>query len=109
MMQPIAELPVPSSNYHQLGIIREMLEAIETTTVAGQRYVMSKVVAFLHDQVGRCLTLPGSRRRVVAKLLEELEGQAERMVPDVRAFNGGAEIVMGVLAATTTMAGQPRT
>jgi hypothetical protein len=51
MMQTISDLPAPA--VHQFGVIKEMLDAIETTTIAGQRYVMGKVVAFLHGEVGR--------------------------------------------------------
>jgi hypothetical protein len=97
MMQTISDLPAPA--VHQFGVIKEMLDAIETTTIAGQRYVMGKVVAFLHGEVGRAGRLVGPRRRAVLAWLDELAGQAERIVPDVRLFNGRAELLVGALTA----------
>jgi hypothetical protein len=101
MQQPTIELPSsPYPAYPHLGVIREMLDAIETTTIAGQRYVMSKVGAFLRGEVGRARGLAGPRRRAAVQWLDELAGQAERMVPDVDAFNGRAKMVVGMLRST---------
>jgi len=71
----------------QLGIVAEMLQALETQTTAGQRHTMGKVVGILSPHVGR----RASVRLRMARTVEELAHEARRIVPDAPIFRHYAE------------------
>jgi hypothetical protein len=92
--QPSADSPV------DLSVVSEILADIVTATVAGQRYLMGKTIKFLERElasVARVLT--ERQRNVFARWLIELGRQAERIVPNVRAFNHRAQILTDFVAA----------
>jgi hypothetical protein len=92
--QSSAEAPV------DLAVVGEILADIVTATVAGQRYLMGKTIAFLERELASVARALSERQRgVFARWLVELARQAARIVPDVRAFNRRARILTGYLAA----------
>lgn len=91
--QPSTDSPV------DLSVVSEILADIVTATVAGQRYLMGKTIKFLERElasVARVLT--ERQRNVFARWLIELGRQAERIVPNVRAFNHRAQILTDFVA-----------
>ena len=83
----------------QLGVINEMLRSLDTDTVAGQHYVMSKIVAFLqHEVTQRGRSLIGVQLRLCAMWLDEMAHEASKVMPDVGAFNRRADVVVRTLA-----------
>jgi hypothetical protein len=58
------------------GLVMEMLDTLDTVTIAGQRYLMEKLVVVL-----------GRDKVVPTMTLEVLAREAGRVVPDVRAFS----------------------
>ena len=83
----------------QLPVIDEMLRSLETTTVAGQHYLMGKIVAFLkHEVAERGRSLIGVQLRLCALWLEDMAQEAAKVMPDVAAFNRRADVVVRTLA-----------
>jgi hypothetical protein len=89
----------PSAGYGPLAVIKEMLAGIETSTMAGQLYVMGKVIAELQRELGRQgELLAESQRRMLTRGLENLSRQISSHVPDVCAFVARAGLVVETLA-----------
>jgi len=85
----------------QLSVIQEMICTFDTLTTAGQRYNMSKIVAFGRDQVARaCDRLSRRHRSALAHLLEKLDRESVRSLPDTLRFGERVERLVGVLAST---------
>jgi hypothetical protein len=80
----------------QLSIIQEMLRTFDTLTTAGQRYAMSKIVAFGRDQVSRAC----DRVSPFADLIDELDRESARWLPDFSRFVERVERLVGLLAST---------
>jgi hypothetical protein len=87
--------PAAPSLPTQLGIVAEMLAALETQTTAGQRHTMGKVVGILAPHVGR----RASVRLRMARTIDELAHEAGRLVPDAPLFRHHAELVVFALRA----------
>jgi len=95
--------PVTSDDYKpaapslpsQLGIVAEMLAALDTQTNAGQRHTMGKVVGILAPHVGR----RASVRLRMARTIDELAHEARRIVPDAPIFRHHAEELVLALRA----------
>ena len=84
----------------QLSTIREMLATLDTLTNAGQQNLMMKVVAFIRGRGGEALGRVGkNNQRTAADLLEHLAVEAERPLPDARAFGPQADSLVALLAA----------
>jgi hypothetical protein len=99
----IALIPVdhqpPSHSPVDLAVVGEILADIVTATVAGQRYLMGKTITFLERELASAARVLNERQRTVfGRWLVELRRQADRIVPDVRAFNRRASILVDVLA-----------
>jgi len=97
---PARESAVPMAALfdEQVSVVREMFSALETCSVAGQRYVMSKVVAFMEGQTSRLFPGQGTRNRLaLTDLVTSLRRESDRMVPDVSAFVGRAESLLCLL------------
>jgi hypothetical protein len=93
-MQRSAVMPpttTPSTQPH-LGLVVEMLDTLDTLTVAGQRHVMGKVLRLLSPASGR------SARRIDG-LLADMGREAGRMAPTAATFRRRAEEVLVALAA----------
>jgi hypothetical protein len=89
--------PSTTTNAHslrrQLGILAEMVAALESQTNAGQRHTMGKVVALLAADA----RLWGQRE--IEQTVEQLAEEARRPFPDAPGFRRGAELVISVLAS----------
>jgi hypothetical protein len=81
----------PSTQTH-LGLVVEMLDTLDTLTVAGQRHVMGKVLRLLSPPAG------GSARGIEC-LLADMGREAGRMAPTAATFRRRAEQVLVALAA----------
>jgi hypothetical protein len=80
--------------------IREMLATLDTLTVAGQRHLMTKVIAFVDGQVARAIQRAGHGDR--SMLLEQvalLRRESDRQLPSVPAFGERAERLIALLAS----------
>ncbi|HEX3902141.1 MAG TPA: hypothetical protein VH853_04770 [Polyangia bacterium] len=85
----------------QLRVIREMLEDMQPQTVAGQRHTMEKVVAFLRSHVGPDAIFVTLRNGLELSLLvDQLEQETRRQIPDLRLFSDRAEALVLLLSAT---------
>jgi hypothetical protein len=85
----------------QLSVIREMVRTFDTLTTAGQRYTMSKIVGFGRDQVARaCDRVSWRHQSAFADLLEKLDRESARPLPDIFRFGERVERLVGLLAST---------
>lgn len=84
----------------QLRVIHEMIEDMEPQTVAGQKYTMEKVVAFLRPQVVQgTLSLTSRNEWELSHLVDQLEQEVRRPVPDLHLFGDHAEALVALLLA----------
>lgn len=85
----------------RLIVIQEMLRSIETLTLAGQRHQIVKMVSLLEEEIVERAREDGDvRAEAVAVLLPRLRCEAERMVPDVRAFTDSAALLVDAIQET---------
>jgi hypothetical protein len=83
----------------QLRVIREMIEDMQPQTIAGQRHTMEKVVAFLRAHVRPgALSVTLWNGRQLSQMVDQLQREAERQVPDVRLFADRAEALVVLLS-----------
>ena len=88
-----------------IGILREMLGDIGTTTRAGQVYLMGKIVSELETELaGRGRTLTELDRRRARRQLDDLGKQAARLAPAPGLFVEGAELAIALLDARQRLA-----
>ena len=74
---------------------------MEPLTVAGQRHTMEKVVAFFRSHVdGGALSVSPRNRRELSQMVDQLEREARRQVPDVGRFGDRAQTLVVLLSAT---------
>lgn len=84
----------------QAATIREMLGVLHTLTPAGCCHSMSKVVAFVGGHARAIARRMGTGNgRAVFGLIQGLERESERRVPDVATFSRHAEDLLALLAA----------
>jgi hypothetical protein len=95
---PAAELRDPVAK-GQLAVVLEMMDSIETLTIAGQRHMMTKVVRFLERQL--VLLRAGERRPLVFRSLGRLAHEAERQTPNARAFNRRAGVLVSLIRSAS--------
>lgn len=109
--QPLTQLPVrlqasPSlrggtpraSRLDRLGIVREMLSTIDCATLAGQRYLMGKIVAFFDELAAHGYAGVGGRPRfMLAHLLDEMRQEGARQLPYATRFIQHARDVLTLL------------
>jgi hypothetical protein len=85
----------------QLLVIQEMVRTFDTLTTAGQRYTMSKIVGFGRDQIERaCDRVSWRNQSAIADLLEKLDRESARPLPDTFRFGERVERLVGLLAST---------
>jgi hypothetical protein len=89
----------PTTLVEKLTTIRQMLETLDTLTHAGQRHLMSKVVAFVGGQVDRAIhhASPGNDH-ILREELTLLKRESDRQLPSVPVFGARAESLIGLLA-----------
>ena len=83
----------------QLAVVGEMMDSIDTLTIAGQRHMMMKVVRFLERQLA--LVRAGERRPLVFRSLGRLAHEAERQTPNARAFNRRAAVLISLIRSAS--------
>ena len=83
---------------HQIWILEEMLQTMESLTVAGQRHNMEKVLACLRRIGGRAASLSPRNNQTVVLLLEQLSDQIRLAMPDVGEFAVRARAVAALLS-----------
>ena len=81
-----------------LDVIREMLAGLDELPTEGQRYTMTKIVAFVREHI-RGSGLPASFRNAasLAELLGHLTLESKRLMPDADHFNHRAGILVDLL------------
>ena len=83
----------------QVPVIGDMVATLGTLTTAGQHHVIGKVLAVVRDQVRRAAPMVSRREgEILAKLVEEMARQADRVSPDLSVFTPRAERVIELLA-----------
>jgi hypothetical protein len=79
-----------------LIVVEEMLERLETVTLAGRQHLMGKIVTVLAAQ-----TPPAIARALVTRRVDELRREAAKVVPDGRAFSRAARAVVAAMTRPT--------
>jgi hypothetical protein len=83
----------------ELTTIRQMLATLDTLTIAGQRHLMTKVIAFVDIQVERAIQRTGTEDDgTLVEQLALLRRESDRQVPSVPAFGERAERLIAFLA-----------
>ena len=94
-MEPIHSI---SEEALRLTTIRQMLATLDTLTIAGQRHLMSKVVAFVSGQVERVVREGGRvNRRMLLDQLTLLKRESDRQLPSVSTFSARADSLIALL------------
>ena len=84
----------------QLSVVREMLGTFDTVTIAGQRHVMDKVIAFVEEQIRHAGTHVSQRNQAtLADLMTHIRSESERLSPDSARFAQRAESLISLLVA----------
>ncbi len=81
----------------QGAIVREMLLTMDTLTIAGQRYIMRKIVEILSNRIDSMLSLRRQDRGTLSRMVNSLRVQCDHLLPDVRTFTARAEALLSVL------------
>jgi hypothetical protein len=94
-----AVFAVPLAPEARLDLLRGMLCQLEDATLAGQHYLMEKVLPLLR-RVARDSSqrLRPGELDVVYRSLEDLEHEAARLAPDPSTFGQKAQILVDVFA-----------
>jgi len=94
--------PTPTSLADKQATIRQMLATLDTLTIAGQRHLMAKVLAFVEGQVDRAIRHTGAGNRgMLLEQLALLKRESDRPLPSVPAFGERAESLLALLAFGT--------
>ncbi len=87
--------------HRQLRVIQEMVDDLDSQIAAGQRHTMEKVAAFLRSHTGQSAFATASRNgRELSQMIDQLEREARRQVPDVRLFGDRAKVLVSLLSVT---------
>ena len=85
----------------QLRVIHEMIDDLDSQIAAGQRHTMEKVAAFLRSHTGQSAFSATPRNgRELSQMVDQLEREARRQVPDVRLFGDRAKVLVALLSVT---------
>ena len=88
--------------HRQLTVIEEMVDDLDSQIAAGQRHTMEKVAAFLRSHTGQTGFSASARNgRELSQMIDQLEREARRQVPDVRLFGDRAKVLVALLSVTT--------
>jgi hypothetical protein len=81
------ETPCHPSFAEKLDIVRQMVASLETVTIAGQRHLMGKVLAFVDGQIDRVvLRASPPNRQFLLQELALLRNETDRQLPSVPVF-----------------------
>ncbi len=87
--------------HRQLSVIQEMVDDLDCQIAAGQRHTMEKVAAFLRSHTGQTALGTATRNgRELSQMIDQLEREARRQVPDVRLFGDRAKVLVALLSVT---------
>ena len=87
--------------HRQLRVIHEMVDDLDSQIAAGQRHTMEKVAAFLRSHTGQTAFAASTRNaRELSQMIDQLEREARRQVPDVRLFGDRAKVLVALLSVT---------
>jgi hypothetical protein len=79
-----------------------MIASLDTLTAAGQRHMMSKILALFQATVGRHPPGNGSRnQRALSDLVDRLAQEADHLWPDPHQFRQHADSLLRLLTAIT--------
>jgi len=85
----------------QLRVIQEMIDDLDSQIAAGQRHTMEKVAGFLRAHTGQGAFSASPRNsRELLQMVDQLEREARRQVPDVRLFGDRAKVLVALLSVT---------
>ncbi len=88
--------------HRQLSVIQEMVDDLDSQIAAGQRHTMEKVAAFLRSHTGQTAFAATTRNaRELSQMIDQLEREARRQVPDIRLFGDRAKVLVALLSVTT--------
>ena len=88
--------------HRQLNVIQEMIDDLDSQIAAGQRHTMEKVAAFLRSHIGQgAFTANPRNGRELSQMVDQLEREARRQVPDIRLFGDRAKVLVALLSVTT--------
>ncbi len=94
--------------HRQLRVIQEMVDDLDSQIAAGQRHTMEKVAAFLRSHTGQAAFAAAARNgRELSQMIDQLEREARRQVPDVRLFGDRAKVLVALLSVTVQPPGSP--
>jgi hypothetical protein len=94
--------------HRQLRVIQEMVDDLDSQIAAGQRHTMEKVAAFLRSHIGQGAFSPTPRNaRELSQMIDQLEREARRQVPDIRLFGDRAKVLVALLSVTSQPPGTP--
>jgi hypothetical protein len=83
----------------ELATVQQMLATLDTLTTAGQRHLMTKVVAFVEDHVPLVVErADGGKHSALHEDLALLRHESERPLPSAAAFEERAERLLARLA-----------
>jgi hypothetical protein len=87
--------------HRQLRVIQEMVDDLDSQIAAGQRHTMEKVAAFLRSHTGQGAFSASPRNgRELSQMVDQLEREARRQVPDIRLFGDRAKVLVALLSVT---------
>jgi hypothetical protein len=90
--------------HRQLRVIQEMVDDMESQIAAGQRHTMEKVAAFLRSHVGQgslSVNVNPRNGRELSSMVDQLEREARRQVPDIQLFGDRAKVLVALLSVMT--------
>jgi len=86
-----------------LAIVGELMMDLDVVTVSGRKHVMLKILSILHHEVPRSRTrLTTGRFVAVTGAMADLDLEAGRLMPPIRAFNRGVRGVVDELSLAWT-------
>jgi uncharacterized protein YigA (DUF484 family) len=96
--------------HRQLRVIQEMVDDLDFQIAAGQRHTMEKVAAFLRSHSGQSgISATARNGRELSQMIDQLEREARRQVPDVRLFGDRAKVLVALLSVTAQPPGTATT
>jgi hypothetical protein len=85
-----------------------MVDDLDSQIAAGQRHTMEKVAAFLRSHTGQGAFSANPRNgRELSQMVDQLEREARRQVPDVRLFGDRAKVLVTLLSVTAPPSSTP--
>ena len=94
--------------HRQLRVIQEMVDDLDSQIAAGQRHTMEKVAAFLRSHIGQgAFSATPRNGRELSQMIDQLEREARRQVPDIRLFGDRAKVLVALLSVTAQPPGTP--